>query len=88
MLVIACLVVARRPAWAQGEGAIHGRVVAAADDAALPHAAVTLRSVSTGEAVQTTTADAAGRFVFAGVQGRPNTRSLPRTTGSGRATCG
>lgn len=68
IVATAWLVALSGTAWAQGEGAVHGQIVAAADESALPQAAVTLRSVSTGETVQTTTADAAGRFVFTGVR--------------------
>ncbi|MBI2189629.1 MAG: TonB-dependent receptor [Acidobacteria bacterium] len=54
-------------ARAQIEAVVRGQAVAAADGSALSDAAVTLTPAGTGEAVQTT-ADAAGRFLFAGIR--------------------
>lgn len=68
VLALGCLVWLTAPVRAQGEGAVHGQVVAAADASALARAAVTLRSAVSGETVQTTMADASGRFVFTGLR--------------------
>jgi hypothetical protein len=68
VLALGCLAWLTAPARAQGEGAVHGQVVAAADASALALAAVTLRSAVSGETVQTTMADASGRFVFTGLR--------------------
>jgi hypothetical protein len=56
------LTVGIRSAWAQAEGVVRGRVVAAADGSALAQVPVTLTSAS-GESLYTST-DVAGRFTF------------------------
>jgi hypothetical protein len=54
----------RVPVWAQGEAAIRGRVIAAADGSGLAGAAVELRPVARDESIQTATTDHDGRFTF------------------------
>ncbi len=55
------------PAWAQGEAAISGRALAAANSAALAGVALTLVSIPTGISIQATT-DPEGRFFFQGIR--------------------
>jgi outer membrane receptor protein involved in Fe transport len=56
-----------RPARAQSEAAVRGRVVAAADAVPIGNLAVTLTPQTTGSPLQART-DADGRFVFGGVR--------------------
>ncbi len=51
------------PAWAQGEGALHGAVFAEADGSALPDAGIRLQGLTVPVSLQTTTGDD-GHFGF------------------------
>lgn len=61
------LAAAIHPAWAQGEAAIRGQALAAADSSVLPGVTVTLTFVTAGESVQATT-DGEGRFSFQSIR--------------------
>jgi hypothetical protein len=61
--VPAVLALAAAPAWAQGQAAVRGEVVAAADGSPLPGVTVTLRPQPVGQAIEATT-DADGAFAL------------------------